>query len=654
MQFLSAASAWFFTSLLVIALMYILRKTYRDTEVASHLLWRRLLQEQEANRPWQRLRSRWLLLLQLLAASLLVLALMEPVILRPSSPSERAVIIIDRSASMTAVAEIEAASQLTTKFELAVDEAKNWIDRQPDNRLITVIATGAVPVEIVSSERNRQVLRDALDELTPYFGLTDHVAALSLADSLHQGKDGGATVVFTDGQWRDAEEANGLQLYHPLQIVTVGSNLPNWNGSILHFGIRPDINEPGSYHAAVTIRNDGELEREFTIEIYSGYADRPLERAAVRSIDIAPGEWGSIELSGLPPAAYYKAQLLPAIDRIPMDNVAYGFPVVQGGSHALVVSTEGNLFLEKALLLSGVIPVKINVDSTPPSGELAEGIDWIVIDGAYERLKDDERWSKLLADKPLWLIDHPDEKDKRSAVPNNAIVQTQEHPLLSFITFSDTHIGRMNRLSPEDGDWGDTVLTYGDVPAILAGQMEGKPRLRYTFKLQDTDLPLRPEFPVLVFQSSQWMNGGMQGDLGSVSAGEMLSLSLHAEIDRAEWEGVEWSDVRKERKGQLLPVDIGSMIEAPGIPGLYRLLEWSEQGDLLASRYLSVSAHPDELQPAPELQLSSLSLGEVQKGESGIDHDSPLVPQSLLPWAIVLILMLLLTEWEVYRRGHSS
>ncbi|WP_182914364.1 VWA domain-containing protein [Paenibacillus sp. 1011MAR3C5] len=659
MQFLSVASAWFFASLLVIAAMYLLKKTYRDTEVASHLLWRRLLQEQEANRPWQRLLSRWLLLLQLLAASLLVLALMEPFVLKPYSSDELAVLVMDRSVSMTALSEALPSANQRTKFELAVDEAKEWIDRQPGNKPISVVAAGAVPVEVISAEINRQSLHRALDELTPYYGRTDHTAALSLADSLHHGKNGGMTVVFTDGKWRDAEEANGLQLFHPLEIVAVGSDSADENGSILHFGIRPDAGKAGYHHAAVTVRNEGDREREFTVEIYSGHEDRSLERAAVRKVSIEPGEWGSIELSGLAPATYYKAQLLPMNDSIRTDNVAYGFPIVQRSSQVLVVSTEGNLFLEKALLLSGVIPVKTSPESVPPSGEQSEGIDWIVIDGAYEQLRNEVSWSALLAGKPIWLIDHPKDSGEGSAVPNSTIADAQEHPLTSYITFADTHIGRLNTLNQDDGDWGEAVLTYGGVPAILAGLVDGKPRLRYTFKLQDTDLPLRPEFPVLVFQSTQWMNGGSQGELGTAAAGDKLAASLHAEIDYAEWETVERSGASTEQeqrqlKERLSLSDTDGMIDAPDIPGLYRLLEWGKDGKLLASRYLSVMAHPEELQATAKLRLTGISQDNGPDSDSGAADDPAAVPDSLLTWAVVFILIVLLAEWEVYRRGHAS
>ncbi|NJL94183.1 MAG: hypothetical protein HC915_10875 [Anaerolineae bacterium] len=46
--------------------------------VSSNFLWQQLVQDREANAPWQRLRFSWLLLLQLLILAALVLAIMRP------------------------------------------------------------------------------------------------------------------------------------------------------------------------------------------------------------------------------------------------------------------------------------------------------------------------------------------------------------------------------------------------------------------------------------------------------------------------------------------------------------------------------------------------------------------------------------------------
>src|SRR5690606_32584385 len=100
MQFGSMASLWFALSLPLIIALYLLKKKYQDTEVSSHLLWQRVLQPQEANRPWQKLKRNLLLLLQLVVAALLVLALMQPAWWSEGKQTEHLVMVIDRSASL--------------------------------------------------------------------------------------------------------------------------------------------------------------------------------------------------------------------------------------------------------------------------------------------------------------------------------------------------------------------------------------------------------------------------------------------------------------------------------------------------------------------------------------------------------------------------
>ena len=65
-------------SLPVIVAFYMLRLRRRDYPVGSTFLWQQLIRDVEANAPWQRLRFSWLLLVQLLIATLIVLAAARP------------------------------------------------------------------------------------------------------------------------------------------------------------------------------------------------------------------------------------------------------------------------------------------------------------------------------------------------------------------------------------------------------------------------------------------------------------------------------------------------------------------------------------------------------------------------------------------------
>src|SRR5207248_2249293 len=65
-------------------------------------LWEQALRDVQANAPWQRLRPNLLLLLQLLAVAILVLALARPYVLRAAVAQGDVVAVLDGSALMTA------------------------------------------------------------------------------------------------------------------------------------------------------------------------------------------------------------------------------------------------------------------------------------------------------------------------------------------------------------------------------------------------------------------------------------------------------------------------------------------------------------------------------------------------------------------------
>ncbi|MGA1709422.1 MAG: vWA domain-containing protein, partial [Phycisphaerales bacterium] len=102
-----------------LVVLYFLRLRRKRREISSTLLWRRSVEDLEANAPWQRLRPNLLLLLQLLVLLALAAAVAQP-LAKGGSRGGRTVILLDRSGSMQAIDEDGGATRLDRAKDAAV------------------------------------------------------------------------------------------------------------------------------------------------------------------------------------------------------------------------------------------------------------------------------------------------------------------------------------------------------------------------------------------------------------------------------------------------------------------------------------------------------------------------------------------------------
>ncbi len=764
MWFQSLSSLGFALALPVIVGMYLLKRTYIDTPVASNLLWRKALREQEANRPWQRLRRQLLLWLQLAAAALLVLALMGPLVKGQAAAGREVVVVLDTSASMTGM------NGNDSLFDQARASLREWLEERGGQTRVTLITTGEDPK--VETSGSPKTVIEALAGIRPNFGQADIAAAVTLADATLRG-DPDLEIVFVTDDRTGVFEAARVKVSKPLQALTVPA--VSANTAIAAFGVRGNTETGRS--AVVTLINEGEqaVSGMLTIEAVGiGGGSKPLEdqqstanSLQSRKVEQSTGyTWQSSEQQSavdltlsreqqsisyrlqpdeqrtfradLPDeAVYYRAAIVSGSgDRYAADDTAYavGEAAIGEQRRALLVGS-GNLFMDKALRLAGVQTVWANAQTFEPDEDTLQSIDWVLLDGdVREADVRSEAWRRLLAAKPVWRIwsagaGHDDTggagenadnggaigvganagdldsigagtntgndgaigpdasgrqddgqvaqagRDRSSAgeyvVPESGDVSVTEHPVVRYLTFREVHFAKLAKTGAEAA-LGDPIVKVGGVPAIYAGVEKGKPGIVFAFDIKDTDLPLRPEFPILIAQAADWMSGGIAGHLGQAVAGSFLDIQHQTDSASSAWIPVEvlagYGDLKSAIQGAIDENGMPAGEQAvPGVPGLYRYVEYDGNGNASAGRLLTVTADPLEGRisqkagaengaGAADNQTNAGETPEIANGkDDGKTTNSRLEAERLplTPWIAALLLLFIAAEWEVYRRGFA-
>ncbi|MFN4243704.1 MAG: vWA domain-containing protein [Tepidisphaerales bacterium] len=240
-------------------LLYFLKLRRREMVVPSTLLWRRAVQDLQVNAPFQRLRRNLLLLLQLLAVLALAVALSRPTVSGVVASGERVVVLIDRSASMSATDGAGGRSRL----DEAKSRAKALIDGLPRASRAMVIAFDDRAEIVHPFSGDTAALKRAVDGIAPGDRLTRLRLAYQLADAQGAMRAGvvqdAETIeppevyVFSDGRAADTAE---LSLRGRVRFVRLGEDTSG-NIAVVALSARRNFERPSEVQVFTRLANFG-------------------------------------------------------------------------------------------------------------------------------------------------------------------------------------------------------------------------------------------------------------------------------------------------------------------------------------------------------------------------------------------------------------
>src|SRR5262249_3515298 len=109
-------------------ILYFLKLRRRDLEISTTLLWKKAIQDLQANAPFQTLRRDLLLVLQLLVLTGIILALGQPHIKGQNIVGTKHVILVDRSGSMAALDEDDGKGGKMSRLAAAKKQAVAMVE----------------------------------------------------------------------------------------------------------------------------------------------------------------------------------------------------------------------------------------------------------------------------------------------------------------------------------------------------------------------------------------------------------------------------------------------------------------------------------------------------------------------------------------------
>ncbi len=579
--------------------LYMLRARRHRRVIPSTMLWEESLESVSSARPWQRLPISWPLILQLLILALFVLVLARPFISERTVLGPHTVFVIDISGSMG----------MAGRFESARDNAIELAQRASDENLISVVAAGVAPDVRVSFSGESEVVVAALESLEPGGGVADLHAAIRTARSLATPDRPTSLLLFSDGgdpervQFDtpivDARHLVSDQLADNVAISSLSVDVVPGEGAQVFIEVQNLTLTRTEIEGVVDV--DGVPSQVFLIETEAGGRGRD-------AMTVEAGAGSVIE------ARLIDENGNDLDDGLDMDNRATGV-VATAPELTVAVEGDGSVFLNALL------------QSTPGTSVEVDG-DIVVADGMLPET----------FDRPTWLIRPPAPAPGLALgglVQNTAVTyQRPGEPILDGADLSDVVIGEAQIV---DGpDW-LPIVSAGDVPLVLLGEVDGV-RVVYTaFDLTQSNLPVQVAFPILGSRILHWLAGDDIAPPVVAEAGAPILLTGSSTetpiISRPDGSRIEL------RPGTILFSDT----ERPGLYGVsYRAADGTVR---LGAAEVRAFASIESLGASQELPVTPPELGVGGEGSS---------IREVAPLLLLLVLLFFAIEWRMTHRRQRT
>lgn len=692
-----------------LVILYFLKLRRIPREVSSTLLWKKAIQDLQANAPFQRLRKNLLLFLQLLILGLIILALAQPRSAATSTQGRKYLIMLDRSASM---ASVDGGDTPGTKSRLvrAKEEAVKLVESM---RAPSVFAQGAKADEamVIAFDANAEIVsqftsdRAALIRAINAVEQTDAPSSIAEAYRLAQAQRPNRLVndldesgrvtstleldeikggepyffhLFSDGRIPDIDEVKGEEVgtgqdaavafeYH-----AIGSQASN-NIGLVALRSERDYDQPAKLSIFVAVQSTDTIARTVDAELLIDGVTR-----SVRSVDLpaatvdtatglkTPSSGGVVFELTEPDAILARVRLdtgakdNPQADILLSDNEgALVIPPAKQAAVALV--SNGDLFVQSAL--SG-FPLS-RFETMSPSqyetkranGDMA-AFDVVILDGYLPKPNEQGPNENKRLDPGRYLILGKVLTGPLGVIDNGvgtggAIIDWRRtHPVLRDLTLDALLMSQTPKVEIPKGSGVVSLAETASGPAILETSDADVRAIMVPFEITKSNWPFDVSFVVFLASAVDYLGTGsivdVDQDHRQITPGRVLADRIPQDAT-----SVRVLLPNGDRSPELFPSADGRVVFGPIThTGVYRLRWRGTPGptDLVedGTAYRTFAANLLDPAESDVSTAPTLALANTIVSAESLSQRKSI--KDWWPWLLMGALAILMFEWWIYNK----